>query len=255
MKRFFPLMYDRPNGGHIFCSFVYWMFCFVIFPFIIPILIPGFYQNTNLLTWIELIYYVINALCLILMYREYLTDSFSYQVQDNLASFFETVASAVGLMLIAAVILTIIGIAFLWNPLVLVGGLPIVENSVTILADMMTMVNPLFSTLCFSLLTPFTVTILFYAPAFAPICCERPWLAYLIVPIVLALPCAFNIFWRDQADIFLYMYALRLPFHMIACWSYQKANTIWAPIASLGIFNLISCFGIIFLEHIGWISL
>ena len=54
------------------------------------------------------------------------------------------------------------------------------------------------------------------------------------------IPLALDINWRGGADYKLYVYFLQLPIHLIACWSYHKADTIWAPITCLAIFNLVT---------------
>ena len=67
-----------------------------------------------------------------------------------------------------------------------------------------------------------------------------PWLGYLAVTILLMLPAAFDILWRGGAALVIATYILNLPMHLIACWSYQKADTVWAPLTVLSIFNLIT---------------
>ena len=73
---------------------------------------------------------------------------------------------------------------------------------------------------------------------FAPVCRRSRWLGYLVVTVVLALPCAFDILWRGETDFMVALFILRLPMHWIACWTYQKADTVWAPVATLTVFNL-----------------
>ena len=98
----------------------------------------------------------------------------------------------------------------------------------------------MFGTLCHTLITPIAVVGLFYVVGFAPMCCRKPWLGYLAVTILLMLPAAFDILWRGGAALVIATYILNLPMHLIACWSYQKADTVWAPLTVLSIFNLIT---------------
>ena len=53
-----------------------------------------------------------------------------------------------------------------------------------------------------------------------------------------SLPLIFDILWRGNAEYVVVAFVLQLPMHWIACWTYQKADTVWAPIAALAIFNL-----------------
>ena len=90
-------------------------------------------------------------------------------------------------------------------------------------------------------MTPLTVSCLLYGCVFAPMCVKKPWLAY-VVTIVLALAQKLMIFacfhsYEEQIALFW----LQLPMHLIACWSYQKTDTIWTPIAVHMIANLIFC--------------
>jgi hypothetical protein len=107
--------------------------------------------------------------------------------------------------------------------------------------------QPLIGTFCMALLTPFAISGMYYATAFAPICVNRPWLAYIMVAVYLLVPrllYALN-WWLLSEEIMLYL--VQLPIHLIACWSYQKTDTIWAPICSLAIVNLVTGLGLVLL--------
>ena len=91
-----------------------------------------------------------------------------------------------------------------------------------------------------TLITPIAVVGLFYTVGFAPLCCRKAWLGYLVVTGLLVIPSVFDIFWRGEPELVLSMFILRLPMHWIACWTYQKADTVWAPLATLSVFNLVT---------------
>jgi hypothetical protein len=97
---------------------------------------------------------------------------------------------------------------------------------------------PVVGTVCFAILTPFAVAGMFYATAFAPVCCKVRWLGYLTVAVLLLLPVGFKILWRGDAVFTMIIYLVRLPIHWIACWSYQKTSNIWVPIGTLALVNL-----------------
>ena len=47
------------------------------------------------------------------------------------------------------------------------------------------------------------------------------------------------------------LYFAQLPIHLIACWSYKKADSIFAPILVLTIANLLACVRLIILALLG----
>ena len=81
---------------------------------------------------------------------------------------------------------------------------------------------------------------LFYTVGFAPMCCRKPWLGYLMVTVLLLLPPAFDILWRGNGEYVITVFLLQLPMHLIACWAYQMADSVWAPLVTLASFNLIT---------------
>ena len=89
--------------------------------------------------------------------------------------------------------------------------------------------------------SPVAVSCLFYATAFAPVGCRRPWLAYPVVALLIAFPriCNGMTCWNPTEELVLYL--AQLPMHLLACWSYQKTDTVWAPIAVHAAANLIAC--------------
>lgn len=66
-----------------------------------------------------------------------------------------------------------------------------------------------------------------------------------MMAIILAVPRAMNAltFWPLDQEVLLYL--AQLPLHMIACYAYQKADTVWAPIAVHTAANL--AYGLLFL--------
>ena len=117
---------------------------------------------------------------------------------------------------------------------------PISEFTMNMVPGLLLADHPIVTILVFTLFSPFAVGGMFYAVGFAPLASRKPWLGYLMVTVALAIPSAFDILWRGQADMVIPLFLLNLPIHLIACWSYQKADTVWAPIATLSIFNLVT---------------
>ena len=231
MKRFFPIMNDEPEKGMHFALLAYWIFAFWFVPFWIPLVADGYWDNHPVVSWFEILYHAINAVVVVLMLKQYLVDSF-LNVQLDLRKFLLTVGPAA----LAALALAAAAYYF-FGPWV-VNFFPVSEMTIALTSGYMVEVNPIFGTVCHSLLVPFTVVGLFYVTGFATVCRRNRWLGYLVVTVALALPCAFNILWRGQTDYVIHTYLIQLPVHLLACWTYQKADTVWAPIATLAVFNL-----------------
>lgn len=233
MKQIFPPMYDRPENGMPFAGLAYWLFAFVGIPLFLPLIADGFWGELKFASWLEFVYHTVNALVIVFMFKSYARDSF-LNVQLDPGKFFKTVGIALALMLLLA-----LGLYFFLVPLA-TDVYPINELTMAISSGLMVDTLPVFGTLCHTLITPIAVVGLFYVVGFAPMCCRKPWLGYLAVTILLMLPAAFDILWRGGAALVIATYILNLPMHLIACWSYQKADTVWAPLTVLSIFNLIT---------------
>ena len=138
-------------------------------------------------------------------------------------------------------------VGFTDNAWLAYGIFPLAEMELLMLSIDVVYFNPLVGLLCMVILAPIAVSCMYYAVCFAPVCTNRRWVAYLLMALYLLLPRLLNAvsFWYLAEEIPLYL--VQLPIHMIACWSYQKTDTIWAPICSLAIVNLITGLGVIVL--------
>ena len=248
MKRIFPEMYDRPENFMPFAAFGYWIFAFVLIPLFMPLIGDGLWTNPKAASWLEFIYHVINALVIVGMFRPYLRDSF-LNVQLDIGKFLKTVGIAVLLMLALALplILSLALTPYFFPFPMVADAYPMNEMSIAVSSGVMVDKLPVFGTLCHVLFAPVAVVGLYYAVGFAPMCCRKSWLGYLVVTGLLMLPSAFDILWRGNAEYVVCVFLLQLPIHLIACWSYQKADTVWAPIVTLSVFNLITSLCGIFL--------
>ena len=240
MKRLFPPMYDRPENFMPFAAFGYWIFAFVGIPLFLPLIGDGLWDNLQFTSWLDFAYHAINALVVVAMFKTYFADSF-LNVQLNPGKFFKTVGVALLLMLaLVPVLLFSLGYYVL-------DSYPINEMGVAVSSGVMVDALPVFGTLCHTLLTPVAVVGLFYTVGFAPMCCRKTWLGYLTVTFLLMLPDAFDIIWRGETEHVLLGFLLQLPMHLIACWTYQKADTVWAPLATLSVFNLTTSLLVVFI--------
>lgn len=239
MHTLFPEMMYRPKMSAVISIFVYWFMAFIFIPFLIPVAGFGFWQNIRVVAWLELIYYLINAAAVTGILKDHLKDGF-FAVQIDAAPILKTAAITLGLMLASVLIWAGICLLLFATPAVLVDIFPVVPMYVALTPGLLAEELPLFGTLGLTLLTPISICGLFYASAFSPVCYRYPKLAYPVVSLVILLPCLFNIFWRGNTFFVLITYAVQLPVHLFACWSYQKTDNIWTPIFSLTALNLLS---------------
>lgn len=240
MKRLFPPMYDRPENFMPFAAFGYWIFAFFVLPTWLPLIADGLINNYVGSSWVDIALHIINALVVLAMFRSYAVESF-LNVQLDTKKFFKTVGLASLIAVGLAVGMYFLSVDAVWD------AYPMNETTLLITPGLLVSTLPLFGTLCHVLITPIVVAGLFYVPVFAPMCCRRTWLGYLMVTLALLVPLIADILYRDTLDLLGGMFLLQLPIHLIACWTYQKADTVWAPLATLSIFNLVTSLLNIFL--------
>ena len=119
-------------------------------------------------------------------------------------------------------------------------------NTVLAAGDPLSTINSL------SLVGPVITAGLFYATAFAPLCVAgHRFGAYIGVAALTALPrlITASTFWGGWKEGLLYL--TQLPIHLIACWTYQKTDSVWAPIFTLAIGNAFACVTLFVLHYIG----
>jgi membrane protease YdiL (CAAX protease family) len=206
----------------------------------------GLWEQVELSAWLEIAYHVINAIILLFLIGRYLAEEW-FMASTDFRYYLKHIALTVGLM---------VGIEFLLlrtlrrfgvDIVFVLEGLPVVELSVSHTPSLLVSLEPIFGTIAFMVFTPITVCSLFYCLGFAPVCYKKPWLAYLCIGVITFFPVIVNILWRDENYFSVAGYIAYLPIHLLACWSYQKTDTIWAPIATHSVINLISslliCYG------------
>ena len=238
MGRRFTTLMERPENGNVIASLIYEFLAFYTLPFLLLLVFNGTYRSNETAALMEILYHAVNFAVAFFIYREYLTDTFAdirYQYKKLLK------ASAQSIELILLIALALFFSLGFGNVLVAVGSLPLVEVDLFILPCDVIDVYPLLGTFCMVFLAPVAVSCLFYGSVFAPICYTRPVLAYLAMAAFLAFPrlCNAATYWDPATEWTLYF--TQLPVHLLACRSYQKADSIWAPILTLAVVNGIAC--------------
>lgn len=238
MKKLFPEMFDRPDHHLTIALTAYWAIAFVLFPVLIRTLVWGMYNQLDVLVWCEIIYNALVLAGVLVLCREYLQDS-AINVQISPTRFAGTVAAACGLVIAYCFVLFLLGLPR--QELLFLEALPIHASSLMIDAWGVALQNPLWGTLCMVLVCPIATCCLFYAIGFAPLCTHHPVPAYFVGALVASLPRLLGYLTMSMYSSMLPTIVLQLPIHVIACWSYQKSDTIWAPIATHSVVNLLTC--------------
>lgn len=238
MDKLFPSMYSKPEKIKIFSLILCGLFVFVFIPIYMPFLGLGLWEQAEMSSWLEIGYHAVNALVVVLIMGSYLKDEW-FMVTMDVRNYLKHIGLTVGLMLGAELVL--LGGMFLvgFDIGVMLECLPVVEMFVSQTPLYLLTVQPIFGTVTFAILAPITVCSLFYCLVFAPVCYNKPWLAYLCVALITFFPGIVNILWRNEVVFALSSYIACLPIHLLACWSYQKTDNVWTPIASLAITNLV----------------
>ena len=241
------IMLDQPDKYAVGGAAAYGLFSYVLIPFVLYWLSFGFNGDPNFRFIGQLTHYVINFAVALWLFRVYLRDAFitvqaeTKKVMSIVAWFSVDVAAYFIILWSVAPNLN----GQFWTDLLL-GLLPIGEVDLLLFGADFIYVSPVVGSLVFVLLTPVTTTCLYYAMSFAPVCYKKPWLAYIVVALVLAIPRVINsiLFWSIAQEFAIYLG--QLPIHLLVCRAYQKCDTVWAPIFCLMAANLLACLFLLF---------
>lgn len=135
------------------------------------------------------------------------------------------------------------------------GILPITGIELLLLPGDLALIGGILGVVFLVFLGPVTNACMYYATAFSPLCSAgRRFAAYLGVAALTAVPRIVTYFtiWGGRKEKTLYL--AQLPIHLLSSWLYQKTNTIWAPILTHAIVNVISCAALYALRYFGYIS-
>ena len=234
-QQLFPEMNDCLNLGYVACTLAWGIFAFWLIPFFFTLIAAGSQENMTVIAWLECVYYLINALVLTRVLKETLSDGLLYVWTDK-KEFWTTGLAAFGAMVVYILLVAQPLSSFVFDENIF-NVLPLSEMTMTMTPGFVVYNIPVPGIICLTVLVPFSVTCLFYATGFGPVCYRNRWLGYLTVAGLLLLPTLFDILWRGNAEFAFYEYLIRLPIHWIACWSYQKTDNIWMPVFSLAAVN------------------
>lgn len=239
MTKYEALMSDYPEKRATIGSVSYGLLSFVVLPVCLRFFNIGFALNREIDIWLELLFHLANFGAAMILFREYLKDSF-FSVTLDPKKVLRKVVLVAAIMLAISFLLILAGAIFDEYYIGEV-GLPLVEMDLFSFSSVLVMEKTVFGVICVVLLAPITISCLFYATAFSTICADRPRLAYLVVSIWLLAPYAVSALLFMDPKQQLICYLARLPMHLLACRAYQRTDTVWTPIFILMAANLLSC--------------
>lgn len=246
VEKHFPLMMNSPEKGAGFAAFAYGVVCFFVAPYWILMFMHQMINKADLMCWWEIGYHVLNFIVLVSLYRQYLADSV-FEAKLDWKRIGEIVAICAILIVGFYIALVRLFPLIAGRELLIALGnmLPMTEMDLFRSSGSVVAAFPLWGTVCMVLVTPFVTVLFYYASGFATFCRDRVWLAYLMVAFVTALPRIANAVtvWAPGDQMILYF--ARLPIHLLSCWSFQKTDNVWTPIALHMVINLVACLLII----------
>lgn len=247
MKKLFPPMTTNLTVPQVIGTVVCWVVVFFVAPFfLIPFAWGGVWGSLEGSSWVEIVYHVAKTAAVVMFLKECFADAFFFLQTSPKTCLGHAVLAFV--LMVAAVLVQMAPMVLMGMPVgYLLNAFPLVEMSATCTPGYLAHINPIFGTLCLTLVTPVSVCGLFYIVGFAPACSKKTWLGYLCVTVVTLLPALIGIMWQVDVTLAMDMYLLQLPVHLIACWSYQKTDNIWTPVFALGLLNLLTSLANVFL--------
>ena len=237
-------MFSTPEKITIFSLIPCWLWIFVLFPMFMPFVGLGIWDEAESGAWLDIFYHVLNGILVLFVIGGYLKDEW-FMVATDVRHYLKHVGVTVGIIF-AADFLLLAYINFLgFDIAYIMESLPVTEMPLSQSSLLLVSTKPIFGTIALSLFSPIAICGLFYCLGFAPICNNKPWLAYLCIAGITMIPPIINILWRGDIVLSLCGYIICLPIHLMACWSYQKTDNVWTPLISLVITNLLTSIGAI----------
>lgn len=238
-----PEMTERPEKRVLITAGAYWLMMLFLIPIVLIYFTIGFHENDKVLGWVQIIYHVINLVCVIFIFKDHLYDCWlTVQLQTKKV----ILTALVGV--IASVFLLKIG--KLLGPLFLpmfgmaANGVPMVELELFLFPKYLVEVHSLLGTLVV-VSASVTVACLLYGLGFSAACSHRSWLGYVVVTGVLILHRCFFYYTVGTVDVAASAFWVQLPVHLLACAAYHYTDSIWTPIFMLAVLNLLGCVGVV----------
>lgn len=242
MTKLFPHMTDSPERHQTLGGLTYGVIPFVVLPFTLMLLVIGV-EGYGPYIFLEYLFQGINLMALVLIFRTYLQDSWLNVTLRGREILLTALAAAGMICAIYSVYVILNALGLLERGgLIVFGSMPMTGIELMLIPGDFLLLSGVPAALFLTLAGPVITASLFYAPAFAPVCVSgRRFVAYIAVAAWLAVPriitsCTVWGGWKE-----LELYLAQLPIHLIACWSYQKTDTVWTPVFTLVLANFFAC--------------
>ena len=247
---FKAMMFERPEGRTVAGGIVCWIACVFLGPNILNWVSIGFFNDINLMNQVRLWMLILCFLLTVAVFRTYLKDSL-FSVRMTGRPLLKEILSGTLQLLVVIVLLTALQLLLpQWS---IYNVLPLSLVSHWGQPGLLLEAEPLLGSLVLGLMAPVIVCCLYYATVFAPICSNRPGLAYLVTALVMALPYLHRVQWSFDLTTELICYLQHLPLHLCVCAIYQKTDTVWVPLCSVTIVNVLSSMAMVIAFHSGWL--
>lgn len=242
MHEWFPMMLDEPQPHAVGTGLAYWLFAFLLLPALVSLPLVsglGLTDDGNEI-WFEMGYHGINFVVMLLTFFTYLKDSL-FTAWLNFKKVFATAAICAAVIIVLKLVILVLSV-LTGNTLFAdasFGSLLTSEADLMFFSTALIPQQPLWGTLFVVLMAPVTVSCIYYGSIFAPVCTSRPKLAYVLVALVPVLARLAMVFALWSLPQQLAIFLVQIPVHLVACWSYQKTDTIWTPILTHMLSNLV----------------
>lgn len=226
----FPEMFDCPEKNTVTVGGVLWFVVIALCPVVLL-----FFGNGDLsaMTWWELGCHGVSFLAVVVVFFGFLKNSL-LEALGRRKKFFGMVMISSVVMILATITINLICIILSGPNWIFPYGALEVQPTGAMIAT-----NPWATLVYFVLLAPVTNACIYYAVHFAPECCNGRPHPYMKMIAILAAPRLFMILAFGDFGNQLALFITQLPIRMVACWSYQKSDTIWVPILSHSLMNLL----------------
>lgn len=245
MNELFPDMMDKPDGSMAGAGLAYILAAFLILPFFMLILVVDAYRSDEAQFWLEFGFHVLSAVVCFLVFRSHFEDSL-ITAQTDKKRFLS--GTAIGLVLSVGVVMAAFNLLMILpqeTDLFQAGmffSIPMSEKNFVTYPLYMLHTHPVLATVCMTVLAPVSISCLYYGSCFAQVCYRKPWLAYPATALLIALPRIVNCMtFRWDSGFEMLQYCYQLPLHFLACYAYQKTDSILAPVIVHGSVNLMGC--------------
>lgn len=242
MRKKMPMLLESPEPQVVGVTALFSILCFFSLPFILMLIMGGFQNNLLVLSWCEIAFHLFNFGVMVSLFKDYLQEALD-MLRIHKQKILRTVAVA-AVMILAVMILWFYLLSLTrWDIFYIAsfGTVPMSEMDLFTLSADVVIANPVFGTLCMVVLTPVTLSCIYYAVGFVPAYNVRPWLGYIVVAAVIAFPRICNAITYWDATQQMVSYITHLPVQLIACWAYRRTDNVWTPIVLHAVTNLVAC--------------